>query len=192
MYCFFHWQLAFPQVFARGGFDVVLGNPPWDSLLFREEELFAGSRPDIAEAPTAAVRKRMIAKLAQEDATLFHGYQEALRMVEGANAFVRSGARFPLCGVGRVNLFALFAEAGRQLVSRSGRVGHILPSGIVADDSTKLFFQAVVDGGQLVSFTDFENREGIFEAVHRSFKFGILTLSQLGSSTSTRKTASFP
>jgi hypothetical protein len=176
-YCFFHWHLAFPPVFARGGFDVVLGNPPWDSLLFREEEFFAGSRPDIAEAPTAAVRKRMIAKLAQEDATLFHGYQEALRMVEGANAFVRSGARFPLCGVGRVNLFALFAEAGRQLVSRSGRVGHILPSGIVADDSTKLFFQAVVDGGQLVSFTDFENREGIFGAVHRSFKFGILTLS---------------
>jgi len=55
-YHFFHWHLAFPQVFARGGFDVVLGNPPWDSILFREEEFFAGTRTDIAQAPTAAAR----------------------------------------------------------------------------------------------------------------------------------------
>ncbi len=92
------------------------------------------------------------------------------------NAFVRSGVRFPLCGVGRVNLFALFAEAARSLVSKRGRVGQILPSGIVSDDSTKLFFQDVVEKRQLVSFFDFENREGIFPTVHRSFKFGILTL----------------
>jgi hypothetical protein len=176
-YCFFHWHLAFPQVFSRGGFDVVLGNPPWDSLLFREEEFFAGTRSDIAEASTAAVRKRMIAKLAQEDAALFESYQKALRMVEGANAFVRSGVRFPLCGVGRVNLFALFAETGRQLVSKSGRVGQILPSGIVADDSTKLFFQAVIGSGELVAFSDFENRERLFPAVDSRMKFGILTLS---------------
>ena len=47
-----HLTDSFEQVFARGGFDVVLGNPPWDSLLFREEEFFAGPRPDIAAAST--------------------------------------------------------------------------------------------------------------------------------------------
>jgi hypothetical protein len=83
---------------------------------------------------------------------------------------------YPLCGVGRVNLFALFAEAGRAIVRREGRIGQILPSGIVFDDSTKWFFQSVVEHRQLVSFLDFENREGIFGSVHRSFKFGILTL----------------
>jgi hypothetical protein len=175
-YRFFHWNLQFPQVFAKGGFDVVLGNPPWDSLLFREEEFFAGPRPDIAHASTAAVRKRMIAKLEAEDPVLFGAYREGLREVDGVNAFVRSGVRYPLCGVGRVNLFALFAEAARSLVSQRGRVGQILPSGITSDDSTKLFFQSVMETRQIVSFFDFENREAIFGAVHRSFKFGILTL----------------
>lgn len=176
-YLFFHWHLAFPKVFAKGGFDTVLGNPPWDSLLFREEEFFAGPRPDIAQASTAALRKQMIAKLSTEDPNLFRRYQQELRAVEGANAFVRSGVRYPLCGVGRVNLFALFAEAARTLVSKIGRVGQILPSGIVTDDSTKLFFQAIINSDQLISFVDFENREGIFPSVHRSFKFGILVFS---------------
>ncbi len=35
---FFHWHLEFPEVFAGGGFDVVLGNPPWDRLKLQEEE----------------------------------------------------------------------------------------------------------------------------------------------------------
>ena len=175
-YNFFHWHLQFPQVFSKGGFDVVLGNPPWDSILFREEEFFAGSRPEITKAPTAAVRKKLVAKLEVEDSRLFAEYRSGLREVDGINAFVRSGVRYPLCGVGRVNLFALFAEGARALVSKRGRVGQILPSGIVSDDSTKLFFQSVVENRQLVSFFDFENREAIFGAVHRSFKFGIFTL----------------
>ncbi|MCG3193082.1 MAG: hypothetical protein DIJKHBIC_02331 [Thermoanaerobaculia bacterium] len=176
---FFHWHLAFPEVFRfeSNGFDVVLGNPPWDSVLLREEEFFAEARPDIAAAGTAAKRKRLIASLEKEDPVLFQLFREEVRRVAGMNALVRSPARFPLCGVGRVNLFALFAEMARLLVSRNGRVGLILPSGIVTDDSTKLFFQAVVQEGQLVSFVDFENREGLFEAVHRSFKFGIITIS---------------
>ena len=173
---FFHWHLQFPQVFARGGFDAVVGNPPWDSLLFREEEFFAGPHPDIAQAGTAAARKRAIVKLEVEDPALFSTYRSGLREVEGINVFVRSGIRYPLCGVGRVNLFALFAEAARALVSKRGRVGQILPSGIVSDDSTKLFFQRVVESRQLVSFLDFENREGLFPAIDSRIRFGILTL----------------
>ncbi len=175
-YHFFHWHLAFPQVMGRSGFDLVLGNPPWDSLRFNEEEFFAGPRPDIAQAPTAAVRKQLVAKLETRDPVLFQVYRAGVREVDGINAFVRSGLRYPLCGVGRVNLYALFAEAARSIVGKRGRVGQILPSGIVSDDSTKLFFQSIVESRQLVSFFDFENRDGIFGAVHRSFKFGILTL----------------
>lgn len=179
-YRFFHWSLAFPQVFARGGFDVVLGNPPWDSVLFNEVEFFAEARPDIAKASTAAVRKRLVAKLEAEAPDLFIAYREGLRQVAGVNAFVRSGVRYPLCGVGRVNLFALFAEAARSFVNKSGRVAQILPSGIVSDDSTKLFFQAIIRNGQLVSFFDFENREGLFPAIDSRIRFGVLTLAGEG------------
>jgi hypothetical protein len=176
-YRFFHWHLQFPLVFERGGFDVVLGNPPWDSLLFREEEFFAERRPNIARAPTAAIRKKLVVQLASEDPALFDAYRSELRKVAGVNAFVRAGVRYPLCGVGRVNLFALFAEAARTLVSKRGRVGQILPSGLVSDDSTKLFFQRVVEDRQLVSFLDFENREGIFPEIDSRIRFGIFTLS---------------
>lgn len=175
-YRFFHWHLQFPQVSAKGGFDVVLGNPPWDSVRFNEEEFFAALRPEIARASTAAVRKKLVAQLETESPSLLAAYRAALREIEGINAFVRTGVRYPLCGVGRVNLFGLFAEAARALVGKRGRVGQILPSGIVTDDSTKMFFRSVVERRQLVSFFDFENQAGIFPAVHRSYKFGVLTL----------------
>jgi len=181
-YRFFHWHLAFPQVTAKGGFDVVLGNPPWDSVLFREEEFFAGSRPEVAAAPTAAVRKRLVARLEVEDPALFASYRARVREVDGVNAFVRSGLRYPLCGVGRVNLFALFAEAARLLVGRAGRVGQILPAGIVSDDSTKRFFQVLVDGHELASLFHFENESKIFPSVHHAFRFVLLVVDRSGSS----------
>ncbi len=190
-YQFFHWYLAFPYVFGwsqerfngedttgwTGGFDVVIGNPPWDSVQFNETEFFAVVRPEIAAAPTASKRKHLIAGLKTEDPPLFRAYERSLRMVGGQNVFVRAGMTYPLCGVGRVNLFALFAERARSVVSSRGAIGQILPSGIVTDDSTKRFFQVILSSRELVHFFDFENREGIFP-VHRSFKFGLLALNR--------------
>ena len=62
---FTHWKLAFPQVFARGGFDVVIGNPPWEKVKLSEIEFFANRAPDIANAPNAAERRKAIEKLAE-------------------------------------------------------------------------------------------------------------------------------
>jgi hypothetical protein len=58
-----HWPLEFPDVMAVGGFDVVLGNPPWERIKLQEQEFFASRDPEIAEAPNAAARGRLIAKL---------------------------------------------------------------------------------------------------------------------------------
>ena len=58
----FHWPLEFPEVFAAGGFDVVLGNPPWEVMQLSEEEFFAQHMSDIAGLKGAA-RKRAIASL---------------------------------------------------------------------------------------------------------------------------------
>ncbi|MET0063029.1 MAG: N-6 DNA methylase [Candidatus Thiodiazotropha endolucinida] len=174
-YQFFHWQLVFPEVFAKGGFDCVLGNPPWDSLRFNDAEFFSTTHREIAQAPTAAARKRLIAALENDDSLSFRKYLAAVRFVAGANALVRSIALFPLCGIGRVNLFALFAEKGRTLISSTGLFGLILPSGIASDDSTKLFFQDVVKKKSLVSLFDFENKGIYFPGVHSSYKFCLFT-----------------
>jgi len=61
----FHWPLAFPQVFAQGGFDCVLGNPPWERIKLQEEEFFATRHRDVAEARNKAERAQRIQWLSE-------------------------------------------------------------------------------------------------------------------------------
>ena len=62
-YQFFHWHLAFPEVFAKGGFDCVLGNPPWDKIQPEEQKFFASLQPEIADQGNAKIRKERIKAL---------------------------------------------------------------------------------------------------------------------------------
>lgn len=178
-YRFFHWHIAFPQVFgprSEGGFDLVLGNPPWERIKLQEKEWFAERRPEIANATNAAQRRRMIAELASTDPALHGAFLDECRRAEGESHFVRNSGRYPLCGRGDVNTYALFAELNRSILSGPGRVGCIVPSGIAMDDTTKFFFRDLMDTGSLESLFDFENAEAIFPTVHRSYKFSLLTL----------------
>ncbi len=174
-FAFLHWHIAFPEVMAKGGFDVVLGNPPWDKVKLSEREFFATRAPDIAAA-AGALRKRLIAELERTDPVLWEAYQEELAKAEATSHFLRSSGRHPLCGVGDVNTYAVFAETMRSLVGPSGRAGVILPTGIATDDTTKAFFGAITAGRELASLYDFENK-GIFPAIDSRMKFCLLTLS---------------
>jgi hypothetical protein len=191
-YQFLHWHLAFPGVFRYpgksekpdneltgwcGGFDVVLGNPPWERIKLQEQEWFAAhGRPDIAGARTAAVRGKMIQELATGDPALHRAFLDDRRAAEGESRIVRQSGGYPLCGCGDVNTYSLFAELNRNLISPTGRVGCIVPTGIATDDTTKAFFQDLVEKRSLAALFDFENRNGIFEDVHRSYKFALLVL----------------
>ena len=79
-----------------------------------------------------------------------------------------------MCGRGDINLYAVFAEQNRILLSDKGRVGCVLPSGIASDDTTKLFFQDLIETKSLVSFFDFENKELLFAEVAPVMKFCLL------------------
>lgn len=190
-YRLFHWHLAFPDVFRlpakdkkpenehtgwSGGFDVMLGNPPWERIKLQEKEWFAERRPEIANAPNAAARRRMIAALAQEDPALYRAFLEDRRKAEGESTLVRDTGVYPLCGRGDVNTYAVFAELKRNLINTRGAVGCIVPSGIATDDTTKFFFRDLMETSTLISLYDFENRKAIFEGVHRSYKFCLLTM----------------
>ncbi|MBF0399305.1 MAG: N-6 DNA methylase [Magnetococcales bacterium] len=194
-YRFFHWHLEFPELFRpvtkdekadndamgwRGGFDVMLGNPPWERIKLQEQEFFDKRAPEIARAPNKAAREKLIQALVSNASTqpysLLDAFNAAKRQAEATSQFCRTSGRFPLTGCGDVNTYALFAELFLNLQSSSGRAGFIVPTGIATDDSTKKYFEAVSLGGRLVSLLDFENREAIFTGVHRSFKFALLTL----------------
>lgn len=188
-YQFFHWHVAFPDVFHvpeqvdtesvtgwHGGFDVVLGNPPWERIKIQEKEWFAERSPEIAAAPNAAARHKLIRALKDTDPHLLAAFRADKRNAEGESHFVRVSGRFPLCGRGDVNTYTIFAETSRYLISEIGRVGIIVPSGIATDDTTKYFFQDLMESRALVSLYDFENRDAVFPGVHRSYKFCLLTL----------------
>jgi hypothetical protein len=184
---FFHWHLEFPEVFLQtsevsetsevsGGFDVVLGNPPWERIKLQEKEFFAGRDAGISNASTAAQRRKLIARLPKTNPALAAEYAAALRDSEAASHLLRDSGRFPLTAGGDINLYAVFAGLARQLIAPDGRAGLVVPTGIATDYTYRDFFADVVASGQLASLYDFENREGLFPGTHRSYKFSLLTL----------------
>lgn len=178
---FTHWKLVFPQVFGRGGFDVVIGNPPWEKVKLSEREFFASRAPEIANAANAAVRRKAIARLADAPAgsverRLYDDYLESLRAAEGIGVWLHTPDRFGLTGRGDVNLYAVFAETMMRITCATGRSGFIVPTGIATDDSTKAFFSQITAQHRLVSLYDFDNREGLFPSVISLMKFSAVTL----------------
>ena len=197
---FFHWPLEFPEVFQRAasgeqravneqpdpplatphsplaGFDVVLSNPPWERIKLQEEEFFASRDPEIARAPNAAARKRLIARLRETHPALWQAYQEALHDADATSKFLRTGGRYPLTGRGDINTYSVFAELAAKLISPRGRAGIVVPTGIATDATNQHFFRHLVESGRLVSLYDFENRKKLFLAVDSRMKFCLLTL----------------
>ncbi len=169
----FHWPLEFPDVMANGGFDVVLGNPPWEVLQLSEKEYFAATFPDIASLAGAA-RKRAIESLQSENPAAFGAFIETLHLSEAGNEFARASGRFDLTARGKVNTYSLFAELFASLAR--DRAGVIVPTGIATDASTAPFFSYLVEKRRLARLVDFENRAGLFPAVDSRMKFSLLTL----------------
>jgi hypothetical protein len=118
----------------------------------------------------------MIKALAKSDPVLHAEYRDALRESEAKGHFFSISGRYPLTAKGRINLYQIFAGLVRQIVGPAGRVGVVIPSGIATDYYNQDYFSTIVEEQELVSFYDFENRQGLFPEVHRSYKFCLLTL----------------
>ncbi len=190
-YRFFHWPLEFPEVFARGGFDVVLCNPPWERIKLQEKEFFATRDPQIANALNKATRRRLIRALPTTNPALWAEYQEAKHAAEAQSKFLRYSGRFPLTARGDINTYGVFAELFSQILRPEGRAGVVLPTGIATDDTTRHFFAHLVENGRLVSLYDFENREGIFPAIDSRYKFCLVTIRGRGEEESPMRFAFF-
>ncbi len=178
----FHWPLEFPQVMAAGGFDLALGNPPWERIKLQEQEFFAARDPAIATAANKAARQKLIDALADAPAgsaarALHEDFVRAKREAEAASLFARVpepvGGRYPLTGVGDVNTYALFAELFAVLGQRAGV---IVPTGIATADQTKQFFDALVSKRRLISLYSFFEIRKIFPATDDRNPFCLLAV----------------
>ena len=185
-YGFFHWHLAFPRVFKlhdvegsgwSGGFDVVLGNPPWERVKLQEKEFFATTAPEIASAPNKAARQRLIDRLDEENPPLLGAFRRAVRDAEGISHFLHASGVYPLGGRGDVNTATVFTELVFNLVSSGGQVGIVVPTSIATDHTTRRLFSELVTNQALVSLFDFINNVGLFPGVgHGRQKFALMTL----------------
>jgi hypothetical protein len=189
---FLHPHLAFADVFVipsdidqasnsrcgwNGGFSLVVGNPPWDRIKFDEKEWFASRLPEIADEPTAARRRKRIDRLATEDPALSEAYHLALRSSKATATLIRESQRFAFA-TGELNTYFCFLDVARQVSDASGRVGLIIPSAIATDDSTKAFFQSLMEE-DLESLYELENH-GFFESIGQGHmnRFALVTLNQ--------------
>lgn len=180
-----HWPLAFPDVRAAGGFDLVLGNPPWEQYKGEETPFFAQSAPHIA-AMTSEHRSQAIAALAdseRDDEVALHNQWVHYKALQDRLAhYAKVCGRFTRTP-NEANTYVLFTETA---ASASAHVGLIVKSGIAIDQSQSLVWKGLLDRQRVVEIRDmFNKRVGgglVFPAVAAVERFATLVLgpSQLG------------
>lgn len=155
----------------------MIGNPPWDRMKLQQVEWFAARRPEIAMAPRAADRKRMIAELQKGEDPLAEDFPLASERAAAGARVARTSGDYPLLARGDLNLYSLFVERAMTLVKPDGMVGLLVPSGIASDKMAAPFFKSVATEGRLKALYDFENRRTrydttpFFPDVDSRFKF---------------------
>jgi hypothetical protein len=177
---FFHWETTFPGVWRdwesaepEGGFDAVIGNPPWDRTKLQQVEWFAARREEIALQQRASDRKRMIAALERDGDPLWIDFKLADARAKDQARVARTAGQFPLLAHGDINIYSLLVERALRLIKPAGIVGLLVPSGIASDKSASRFFSAISGNSQLAALFDFENRKIFFPDVNSRFKFSV-------------------
>lgn len=174
-YHFFHYEVAFPEAFAgeRKGFDVIVGNPPWDKTKFADTDFFPqyhSNYRSLKNSEKAAVQARLL-----ESPHIAAAYQNALAFHDTANAYYKDKAVFPLNkGFGDGNLFRLFVERNLGLLKPGGNLSYVLPSALMFEEGSTGLRKHIFARCQLKFFHSFENNKGIFPDVHRSYKFAMM------------------
>jgi hypothetical protein len=174
-YNFFHYHLEFPEVFEKGGFDCLLGNPPWEKVQPEQEQFFQSYYPDIAAISDSEKRNTAIEGLKEKDLKVYTMWYEYKHSVYRFSNFLTSSTKYDLSAIGNRNLYRIFSDIAIHSINNYGRAGLIVQSGIYADDMGKLFFESLLKNRNLISLFDFENSEKYFQ-IHGQMRYTLLTL----------------
>ena len=171
---FFHWWTAFPNVWktdGSGGFDAVVGNPPWDVAKLEEIKWFSQRDTAIAFATNTAARDELIGGLKTSRKALHDEFLQAHQTAEDASRVLRDCGDFPLLSGGDINLYRVFVERAKALLHADGLVALLVPSDITTGRTSSRFFSELVKEQQVGAIFDFENRKPYFADVDRRQKF---------------------
>lgn len=176
------YDLAFPEVFfrggkqdAKGGFDAVFGNPPWEAIQFKSKEFFAAYDFKILDAPTKKERQEIEARLTKDNQVggLFQVYTEEFEQQKRVNDRVYEYQKVSVEGdlAGRqLDAFRVFMERNAQVLGVVGRTGVIVPSAFHANEGATGVRKLYLEKLALKCCYSFENRNKLFDIDSR-FKF---------------------
>ncbi len=182
----FHWGYAFNLRFQEGvnGFDAIITNPPWEVLQSSEKE-FIQQRFD----PGVSKNKIRVEDWAAQKATYMENDKIRGEWLEYLSSFPHQSAYFKRAEeyqclrvtakgkkvATKINLYYLFLERCHRLLRPGGLCGIVLHGGIYSDLGAKRLRQMLFEESEITGVFGFENRREIFEGVHRSFKFAVIS-----------------
>jgi hypothetical protein len=185
---FFHWPLMFPEIFALGGFDIVLGNPPWEAMSPDVKEWFSPYDPAVREM-SSDMRAKRLAEICSAP-----GVQAAwdahCRALYDAAAFMKESGRFTLfaegnLGKGDFNVYRMFVETALAVVRPGGVAAQFVPENLYNGANAAAIRAELFNVFRLRLLAGFENTKHIwFPAIDTRTKFCIYVAERGGATTS--------
>jgi hypothetical protein len=172
---FMHWELCFADVLLqRGGFDLILGNPPWLKVEWNESGVLGERNPVFAIRKISASD---LAKLRAEAFERFDGLQqvwtEELQEAEGTQNFLNAMQNYPLLKGVQTNLYKCFMPLAWMLNSLSGVTGLVHPEGPYDDPNGGVLREVIYS--RLRKHFQFQNQLQLFSGTndHGKMYFGL-------------------
>lgn len=171
----FHWQLEFPDAFTyiRPGFDLIVGNPPWESITPNIDEFFPRHDPSFRSYSTSY--KKQVVRTLCENPDIMEEFNNYKVHIKEQSKFFRHSEQYVLRGSGTLDLWKLFLERILKLLTKDGTTSIVIPSAILANYGPKLLRKQLLLNMQIMSLYVFENKKKLFSKVHSSYKFVLLT-----------------
>ena len=172
---FFHWEWAFPEVFARGGFDVVVGNPPWLRVEFKESGVLSDLDPRLAIRRQTA---KEVADLRSEvlgDEEALDIYLGEFEEMTGVREFSGNDVLNPLLAGTKANLYKTFLGRAWDWLAKNGAGGMFHQAGVFDDPKGGRFRRALYPRLRFAALA--KNQLKLFDGVHheRPYCFTIWT-----------------
>lgn len=173
-----HMPFLFPEVFLRdrAGFDVLLGNPPWEKVKVETDQWWGMRLPGLRSMP----QKQKIAALKefrQSRPDLEAEFEAEQAAVLALNAVIKNGP-FDL-GSGDTDLYQAFAWRNWQLIREGGRFAAVLPRGALAGSGLASWRRHILELG---TFADVcflvNNQKWVFSEVHPQYTVGLTVVTK--------------
>ena len=177
---FHHWELVFADVFygrrtdgsVRGGFDAVVGNPPWVKVEWDEKAVLGEFDPVVAvqKCSPREASKRVVEGV-NANSLVREAWFAEMEVTEATQGFLNATQNYPLLAGQKVNLYKCFLPTAWRVASQSGVVGLLHPEGPYDDPNAGIFRAALYP--RLRAHYQFINERKLFPEVHHVTKFSI-------------------